>query len=172
MVDAVLGWLTGDRHRARIATIDGRTRRCASQEGNALLAATLLGYAADLRATLLARSLVTWQWPDGGWNCDPRPEASHSSFHETLAPLRGLAAYGKAVGDMAARAAAFRAAELLLAHELVRRSRRVGASAAIISRGTAEGRRSRRSEPERRDASDRDERPAATGLTSTVRHPL
>jgi hypothetical protein len=120
MIDAALDWLTNDRHRARIATIDGRTRRCASQEGNALLAATLLGYATDPRATVLARSLVLWQWPDGGWNCDVRPGASHSSFHETLAPLRGLAAYGKAMGDLTARVAARRAAELLLAHELVR----------------------------------------------------
>jgi hypothetical protein len=120
MIGAVLDWLAGDRHRAAVVTIDGRTRRCASQEGNALLAATLLGHATDPRATLIARSLMSWQWPDGGWNCDIRPEASHSSFHETLAPLRGLAAYGKAMGDLAAGTAAFRAAELLLAHELVR----------------------------------------------------
>jgi hypothetical protein len=120
MIDVVLDWLTTDRHRARITTIDGRTRHCASQEGNALLAATRMGHATDPRVTRLARSLVLWQWPDGGWNCDVRPEASHSSFHETLAPLRGLAAYGKTTGDTATRVAARRAAELLLAHELVR----------------------------------------------------
>jgi hypothetical protein len=68
----VLDWLTSRSHRRRVQTIDGLTRRCASQEGNALAVACRLGMAGDPRAELLARSLVAWQWPDGGWNCDPR----------------------------------------------------------------------------------------------------
>lgn len=120
MVDVVLAWLTGDRHRRSIVTLGGRVRRCASQEGNALLVATGLGFADDLRVQLLADSLVSWQWPDGGWNCDTRPQARHSSFHETLAPLRGLALFARSTGDRAALDAAGRAVELLLSHQLCR----------------------------------------------------
>ena len=65
----VLDWLTGDGHRRGIKTIDGLVRRCASQEGNALAVCCRLGMAGDPRVELLARSLVEWQWPDGGWNC-------------------------------------------------------------------------------------------------------
>ena len=62
----VLDWLTGRSHRQRVLVINGLTRRCASQEGNALAVACRLGMAGDPRAELLARSLVAWQWPDGG----------------------------------------------------------------------------------------------------------
>src|SRR5215211_2676151 len=51
-------------------------------------------------------------WPDGGWNCDRRPRATHSSFHESWGPLLGLAAYG-------ATEAAARAADFLLRHRVV-----------------------------------------------------
>jgi hypothetical protein len=51
----VLDWLTGPSHRQRVQVIDGLTRRCASQEGNALAVACRLGMAGDPRAELLAR---------------------------------------------------------------------------------------------------------------------
>jgi hypothetical protein len=35
--------------------------------------------AADPRAELLAYSLVAWQWPDGGWNCDLGASGRRSS---------------------------------------------------------------------------------------------
>jgi hypothetical protein len=64
---------------------------------------------------------MAWQWPDGGWNCDKRPQARASSFHETLLPLRGLSLYATTGGDVAARAAVSRdrAAELLLSRRLL-----------------------------------------------------
>src|SRR5215218_5640041 len=68
----VLDWLTSRSHRQRVQVIDGLARRCASQKGNSLAVACRLGMAGDPRAELLARSLVDWQWPDGGWNCDLR----------------------------------------------------------------------------------------------------
>ena len=34
----------------------------------------------------VAGSLIAWQWPDGGWNCDPAAAGRRSSFHESLAP--------------------------------------------------------------------------------------
>jgi hypothetical protein len=58
--ETVLAWLTGTRHRERIQVIDGLTRRCASQEGNALAVCCRLGLADDARVRLLAESLVEW----------------------------------------------------------------------------------------------------------------
>jgi hypothetical protein len=116
----VLDWLTRRSHRQRVQVIDGLTRRCASQEGNALAVACRLGMAGDPRADLLAQSLVAWQWPDGGWNCDPRASGRRSSFHESLLPAWGLHAYCLATGATWAQEAATRAAELFLSHRLFR----------------------------------------------------
>ncbi len=115
----VLGWIAAP---ARVHLIDGRERRHASMEGNALYACCRLGLAADERVAGLFVTLLRAEWPDGGWNCDPRSEATHSSFHETVTPIRGLAAYAAATGDRQARAAARRGAELLLEHHLFRRT--------------------------------------------------
>ena len=71
-----------------------------------------MGLRGDERLDRLAGSLVETQWPDGGWNCDVRPQASHSSFNETWGPILGLAEYG--AHEMAARAA-----EFLLRHGVV-----------------------------------------------------
>jgi hypothetical protein len=119
----VLVWLTGKPHRSRIQTINGLTRRCASQEGNALAVCCRLGLAGDERVKYLAQSLAAWQWPDGGWNCDVRPDARHSSFYESLAPLWGLAEYWQATGDEYALQVAKRAAEFFLRHSLFRSER-------------------------------------------------
>jgi hypothetical protein len=116
----VLDWLTSPSHRERVPVIDGRARRCASQEGNALAVACRLGLAGDPRAELLARSLVGWQWPDGGWNCDVRASGRRSSFHESLPPAWGLHEYWLATGATWAREAAAQAAELFLSHRLFR----------------------------------------------------
>ena len=95
--------------------------RChASQEGNALAVCARLGLGRDPRVELLAESLVRWQWPDGGWNCDPRATGRRSSFHESLAPAWGLFEYWRATGEPEARAAALRTAELFLQHRLFR----------------------------------------------------
>jgi hypothetical protein len=125
--ETVLDWLTSDGHRRRIASIDGLVRRCGSQEGNALAVCCRLGLAEDARVELLARSLIEWQWPDGGWNCDKRATGYRSSFNESLPPMWGLHEYAKATGDEDARAAARRTAELLLEHRLFR-SLRTGAA--------------------------------------------
>jgi hypothetical protein len=66
----------------------------------------MLGYRADPRIDLLASRLADWQWPDGGWNCDRRPEARMSSVNESFLPLRGLAAHG-GYHDPVAHAARF-----------------------------------------------------------------
>jgi hypothetical protein len=119
-VETVLRWLTGKSHRAAVLTIEGRVRRCASQEGNALAVMSRLGMAHDPRASLLANALMEWQWPDGGWNCARRPATTHSSFYETITPMWGLTEYARATGDSRAATAARRTAEFFLAHRIFR----------------------------------------------------
>jgi hypothetical protein len=123
--ETVLDWLTGPEHRSRITAIDGLVRRCASQEGNALAVGSRLGMAGDPRVELLAHSLVQWQWPDGGWNCDVKADGGRSSFHESLAPMWGLYEYWQATGEPNAWEAARRTAELFLTHRLFRTLRTV-----------------------------------------------
>ena len=119
-IGQVLRWLTGDTHRRAIKKINGLTRRCASQEGNALAVCSRLGVTGDERVRKLAESLVEWQWPDGGWNCDKDKDAHHSSFYESLAPLWGLIEYHRSTGDADALEAARRASEFFLKHRLFR----------------------------------------------------
>jgi hypothetical protein len=120
LVDQVLDTWLDRHHRAEIPVVQGRYRQHASQHGNALRSVVALGLADDRCATL-AELLRRWQWPDGGWNCDKRPAADTSSFHETLLAMRGLAAYAAATGDADAGAAARRAAEVFLTRRLFRR---------------------------------------------------
>jgi hypothetical protein len=119
-IERVLNWLTGEKHRGGIVTINGRTRRCGSQEGNALATCTHFGLAADHRVKYLADSLIEWQWPDGGWNCDVEPQVHHSSFYETITPIRGLLLYCQATGDKTYWDAAEKAGEFFLRHQLFR----------------------------------------------------
>jgi hypothetical protein len=95
-----------------------RIRRCASMEGNVLWASLQLGLM-DERLQTLADRLLSMQWPDGGWNCDVRPEARRSSFVETVLGLRGLTAWVQATGDEAAAQMLQRGIELLLEHHLL-----------------------------------------------------
>ncbi len=122
MREQVYGWLLSKRHEKGIETIQGRVRRCASQEGNALYSLLTLGLADD-RTEELAERLMKWQWADGGWNCDKKPEAVNSSFHESLIPLRALALHAKATGNEASKATAKRAAEIFLKRRLYKRQR-------------------------------------------------
>jgi len=120
--EQVLAWLFSEEHRKHIKTIDGRTRRCASQEGNALFSLLTLGIT-DTRTEELAERLVKWQWPDGGWNCDRDPKAVNSSFWESLIPLRALALHGRLTGKKEWREAAKRAAEVFLKRKCYKRQK-------------------------------------------------
>lgn len=104
---------TGAR-KPGVPVIDGRARRCGSQQGGALLALVKLGLGGDGPDRLVER-LLHWQWPDGGWNCHLKPSAVNSSVYETLLPMRGLAAHG----STDARQAADRAAEVLLTRRVI-----------------------------------------------------
>lgn len=100
-----------------VPVLKGKARRCASQHGNALYATLALGIA-DERAEQLAKLLIKWQWPDGGWNCDKNSDAENSSFWETLIPLRALSLYSKINNDEESKKAARRAAEIFLKRKL------------------------------------------------------
>ena len=103
-----------------VPVMQGRHRRCASQQSNALFSVVQLGLA-DGRADDLVERLLHWQWPDGGWNCDRNPLAVHSSFMESLLPLRALARVARDGAHAVAGAAARRAAEIFLKRRLFRR---------------------------------------------------
>jgi len=89
-------------------------------EGNALAVCSKLGLVEDPRVVQLAESLVAWQWPDGGWNCDKRVEADHSSFNESLSTLWGLVEYQRATGIRDYLKPIEKASELFLEHNLFR----------------------------------------------------
>jgi hypothetical protein len=120
LLEQCYAWLLSREHEKRILTLEGRVRRCASQEGNCVYYSLALGLA-DGRTQQLAERLLRWQWADGGWNCDKRPEAHISSFNETWLPLRGLVYYAGASGDPAAQRGVEQAAEVLLQRHLYRR---------------------------------------------------
>ena len=103
-----------------VPIIDGRARRCASQQGNALWSTLALGIE-DGRADELARLLIRWQWPDGGWNCDRKTGVVNSSYMESLIPMRALALHGRLAGDGASTEAALRASDIFLKRRLYRR---------------------------------------------------
>ena len=118
--DLVLEWLLGEAHLGNVPKINGRYRRCASQEGNALAVCSRLGLAEDPRVVKLAESLVDWQWADGGWNCDRKPVANHSSVNESLSTLWGLVEYQRATGRRDFLDPIERASEFFLQHHLFR----------------------------------------------------
>jgi hypothetical protein len=105
-------------HRAAVPVVNGRSRRCGSQQGGALLALNSLGLGRAAADRLVER-LLHWQWPDGGWNCDRNPDAASSSAYETLLPMRALGLHARSRKDPAAGAAADRAAEVLLDRRVV-----------------------------------------------------
>jgi len=114
------------KHRAYqktgVPVMQGRYRRCAAQQGNALYMLLKLGLH-DKRLNDLVERLLHWQWPDGGWNCDKNPDAHHSSFMETLLPLRGLALYAKTTDNANAANAAAHAADVFLKRNLYKKQR-------------------------------------------------
>lgn len=92
--DQVYDWFFSSKHLKSIKTIKGKVRRCASQEGNAIYYSNALKIT-DKRTDQLVDRLLEFQWNDGGWNCDKNPKAIHSSYHESLIPLRGFILYLK-----------------------------------------------------------------------------
>ncbi len=118
--DQVMDWLLDEARLKRVPLIDGRWRRCALQESGAVYSILKLGLV-EPRLERLVELLLKWQWPDGGWNCDKKPSASHSSFYESFIPLRGMNAYAMATGDPRVKTAVDRDAEMFQSRHLFRR---------------------------------------------------
>lgn len=118
----VYEWLLSERHLKSVRIINDKARRCGSQEGNAIFSTLTLGIS-DQRVEQLISNLVKWQWPDGGWNCDKKPSAHTSSFHETLPPFRALALHARITACKTSRRAAEKAAELFLSRKMFLRKK-------------------------------------------------
>jgi hypothetical protein len=103
-----------------VCVMQGRHRRCASQQGYALYYLIRLGLD-DQRVDNLVERLLHWRWPDGGWNCDKEPSAAKSTFIHTIHCLRGLHLYGTRFRDRKAVQAAREASEIFLTRRLFKR---------------------------------------------------
>ncbi len=112
----VLEWIL----RQRPPRVAGLWRAHASMQGNVLGVSSRLGLADDPRVRGIAQSLIEWQWPDGGWNCDNSKDARHSSFYESIATLWGLTEYWRETHDRDSLKAVEKASEFFLKHRLFR----------------------------------------------------
>lgn len=115
--DQVYDWLFSEKHEKSIKNIRGKVRRCASQEGYAVYYLLKLGLNDD-RTDELARRLIEWQWPDGGWNCDKNPSAGISSFIESLIPMRALLHHARQRRNALSKKAALKTSEIFLKRRL------------------------------------------------------
>ena len=113
-----------------VPVMQGRHRRCASQQSNALWSIVKLGLANE-RTNDFVERLLYWQWPDGG--CDKNPAAATPRLWSRYCRSRALALFGSVTDDQAAREAAARAAEIFLKRDLFLRQR----DGAIIRAGFA-----------------------------------
>jgi hypothetical protein len=121
LFDQCFDWLLEPARLKKIPLIEGRYRRCALQESGTVFSAVRLG-SIDARVEQLVELLLKWQWPDGGWNCDKKQPAHHSSFYESLIPLRGMNAYARATGDPRVQQSVQKVVEFFLSHRLFKRS--------------------------------------------------
>ena len=120
--EQVYDWLLGPRHQKNIRLINGLTRRCVSQEGYAVYYSLKLGLA-DERTEELVTRITSWQWPDGGWNCDKNPEAKHSSFMESIVPMRALTFHAKETNSRKSKEAVKKASDIFLKRNLFKGQR-------------------------------------------------
>ena len=105
-----------------VPVLQGKARRCASQQANALFSTLALGIA-DNRAETIVSLLLKWQWPDGGWNCDKNPDAKVSSFTESLIPLRALSLYSQSEHNGEIHRVIGKASEVFLSRHMFRGKR-------------------------------------------------
>ena len=77
----------------------------------------------DPRIASIAELMASVSLADGGWNCEDRRGATHSSFHTTIAALEGLLAWRGRSGDTSVDAAIARGHEFLLTHRMFRSHR-------------------------------------------------
>lgn len=120
MAENVLDWIYLHASRGRFPVREGRPRMHASVYANPVGTCSYLGTGRDKRVNFLVRTIMNNQWADGGWNCDTKDEANHSSFHESLVTLWGLVMYRNATGSREVDDAIDRSCELFLSHRIFR----------------------------------------------------
>lgn len=124
MVDQTLErWFMATENKGHITFVNGKPRRCASQEANICWSALKLGFVDDRIHELINR-LISWQWEDGGWNCDKSPTACNSSFHESAIPFRAMSLYARKTGNTNAAKSAKKASEIFLKRRLFKKQNR------------------------------------------------
>jgi hypothetical protein len=122
--EQVLAYLFDEEHTKYFQkrTVAGKVRMHPSIEGNAIYAMLKLGLP-EPRMHQLVEWILSWRWPDGGWNCDMNPETTISSYHETLIPLRALAHYQRHTGDKGLTPVIEEVADVFLRRKLFKRLR-------------------------------------------------
>ena len=120
--EQVFAWLLDDFHINYMPKrfVNDRMHMHPSIEGNAVYYLIKLGLA-DERIDHLARLMLEWRWPDGGWNCDIKSKGHVSSFNETLIPLRALVQYRQHTSDASLTPVIKEVAEVFLKRHLFRR---------------------------------------------------
>ena len=113
-----LDWLYSSGIDRSFKEKNGKVRMHASVYGNAVYYFCYFGLAEEPRVKKIIGLIQKSQWEDGGWNCDPNPEATHSSFHESLATLNGLIAYYNITRDKFVKKSIDKAADLFLSHHI------------------------------------------------------
>ena len=77
----------------------------------------------DSRADAIAGMLRVGRLPDGGWNCEDRRGATHSSFHTTISVLEGLLEWKRRTGRSDVDGAIASGQEFMLDHQMHRSHR-------------------------------------------------
>ena len=77
----------------------------------------------DTRTDSIAEMLRAGRLPDGGWNCEDRHGATHSSFHTTISVLQGLLEWKRRTGSSNADGAIASGQEFMLDHQMFRSHR-------------------------------------------------
>ena len=77
----------------------------------------------DSRADSIADMLAAGRMADGGWNCEDRHGATHSSFHTTISVVEGLLEWKRRSGSSDADGAIASGQEFMLRHQMYRSHR-------------------------------------------------
>ncbi len=112
----------GDWVEGGISYFDSYTRRgWAERCVNGMLLSVFSYFdVQDDRIDSIAELLIKAPMADGGWNCEDRRGATHSSFHTTISVLEGLLLWKRRTGSDQADRAIHAGHEFLLDHQLFR----------------------------------------------------